>query len=154
MKIFVRSFPFVASYRKKTKDIIRGRRYYEKRRNYKKVSFVLWLVLLVSASVLLVPESVLGQEQAQFTVDEVDIRRMEQEYVSEIREYLSRCGYEHAGVTLTWKQDIEGNRVYQVALNHKKMEMLKEEQKQILFTEVKDLAFSVTGCEFMVKMCN
>ena len=55
---------------------------------------------------------------------------------------------------MTWKQDIEGDSVYQVVLNHKKIEELDQKQKQALFAEVKNRAFHVEGCEFVVKMCN
>lgn len=111
-------------------------------------------VLLTAVLVLImggfISKTVLSHDE-QLIVDENGLRMMEQEYVKEIRSYLSKQGFENSGVNLTCITEENGNRTYQVELNHKRISKLNEEEKENLFSKVRGKAFDVSGCYFKVK---
>ncbi len=131
------------------------REYRERRlsdRVAKDAAFVLFSVMLVLGLALFISETVMSQTEGNISVDEKHIQVLEQEYVSEIREYLDAAGYRNSGVTLTKVVDTDGSRSYSVALHHKGLHKLELAEQEALFQEVKDLAFQVAGCNFQVTL--
>ena len=77
---------------------------------------------------------------------------LEEEYVEEIKNLLNELGYENSGVNLTMVADGQGNRSYQVKLHHKRISRLSEEEQEVLFKTIEDMAFQVMGCEFKISL--
>ena len=131
------------------------REYRERRlsdRVAKDAAFVLFSVMLVLCLALFISETVISQTEGNITVDEKHIQVLEQEYVSEIREYLDAAGYRNSGVTLTKVVDTDGSRSYSVTLHHKGLHKLEQAEQEALFQKVEDLAFQVAGCDFQVEL--
>lgn len=118
----------------------------------KNVVVVLVTMLLVFGLAMFVSGTVLSQSEEQFTVDEASLRLLEQEYVNDIRDYLEAQGFQNSGVTLTWVTREDGSRSYEVSLYHKGIGALSQEEQEILFASVKELAFQVAGCNFQVNL--
>lgn len=116
---------------------------------YKKLWFVLFTMVLVLVFVLLISGRAMSQEK-QVVADREGLQKLEQEYIREIRDYLAEKGYANSGVNLTCVTEADGDRNYQVAIYHKRIEKLDEIQKKELFEEIEELAFCVSGCDFQI----
>lgn len=113
---------------------------------------ILMTVLVVIGLAFFVSGTVLSQTEEAFIKDEATLRVLEKEYVSAVREYLEKQGFEDSGVTLTWITQEDGSRCYEILLHHRKMNTLDLTEREELFTEVRKLAFEVAGCNFRVNL--
>lgn len=113
---------------------------------------ILFTVLLVLGLALFVSGTVWSGNEEDLLADEESLRALEQEYVSQIRDYLEEQGFKNSGVTLTWIMEEDGSRSYEVVLYHKAIGKLSQEKRELLFAAVKKLAFQVVGCNFQVNL--
>ncbi len=77
-----------------------------------------------------------------------DYRRMEQEYVQQVRTFLADSGYGNSGVMLTHVTDGEGSRTYTVTIHHERLQSLSFIEKQEIGKAILALAFKVPDCAF------
>ena len=118
----------------------------------KNITFIAATIILVLCSAFFITKTVQGQSDTDVLEKEGYYQALEQEYVSEIREYLNEQGFLNSGVTLTRVVDEQGSRDYQVTLHHKYLEMLSEEERQAIFEEIEGMAFGADGCIFQIKL--
>lgn len=127
------------------------------RRNHreKMIKEVLFVIFTFAVSMIIaffVRGTVVSQADGNITVDEKSFPLLEEEYVEEIKALLNELGYENSGVNLTMVTDGEGTRSYQVKLHHKRISRLSEEEKEMLFATIEDMAFQVVGCRFEISL--
>ena len=118
----------------------------------KNITFIAATIMLVLISAFFITKTVQGQADDDAVVSEKYYQALEQEYVSEIRAYLNEQGFLNSGVTLTRVVDEQGSRDYQVILHHKYLEKLTVEEREVLFEEIKSMAFEDTGCIFQINL--
>lgn len=113
---------------------------------------VLFTILLVLGGAVFISETAISQKEGGVIVDEAELRTLEREYISEIRDYLEQQGFADSGVSLTWVMEEDGSRSYDVVLHHKGIGKLTSAEREELFQRVETLAFQVSGCNFQVKL--
>ncbi len=118
----------------------------------KELLFVVFTFVISLVIAFFVCETVVSQSDGKVTVDEESFPLLEETYVEEIKEFLKELGYENSGVNLTMVTDGEGNRSYQVKLHHKRISSLSEEEREMLFATIEDMAFQVAGCGFEISL--
>lgn len=118
----------------------------------KDMVFVLFTVALILCIAFFVDATVVSQADDKVTVDEEYYRVLEEEYVNNVRCFLTQQGFENSGVNLTMVADAEGNRNYSLQLHHKRIARLTAAQQEELLESVKTMAFQVVGCDFEVSI--
>lgn len=73
---------------------------------------------------------------------------MEMEYLKETREILNDAGYANSGVNLTKIIDEEGRRTYTVRIHNRRIDALKDTEKEELMNKLKSVCFADGQCEF------
>ena len=76
---------------------------------------------------------------------------VENEYLEEIKQILSIKGYKNAGITLTYRTDMEGNIKYTVTLYHERISHMKEQEFLLLQTRIQDTAEDMFLGEIILK---
>jgi hypothetical protein len=114
----------------------------------KKIMTVGITFILVIISALCISGTVISQEKGKSRVKEQYYRQIEQEYIKEMRAFLTECGYKNSGVTMTYILAENGSRQYTVTIHHKKISALDEVHKQQLKQECKSVIFPVEDCSF------
>ncbi len=72
-------------------------------------------------------------------------------YGSRIRTYLAEEGFENAGLNITFTTDKECDaRNYTVRIHHGRFRFMGEEEKNILETDIREMAFDDDDCGFEV----
>ena len=107
-----------------------------------KKRFVWFTVLLVLITVFCTTGTVMGMEKGNVKVDEKFYRQMEQDYVSQVREYLNDEGYNNSGVALTKVYYEDGDREYTLNVHHKRIEKLTSAEREQLRQQL--LNFAIT----------
>ncbi len=125
-----------------------------KEKMIKDMVFAIFTIILVLGIAFFVSETVVSQADGKVTVDEEYYQILEENYVEEIRNYLTESGYENSGINLTVVADEKGNREYCVELHHKRISRLSEEQQNVLLIEIEEMGFQVMGCEFVAYVIN
>lgn len=115
-----------------------------------KKRFVLITVLLVLITVFCTTGTVMGMEKGNVKIDGKFYKKMEQDYVLQVREYLDDEGYNNSGVALTKVLYEGGNREYTLNIHHKRIEKLTGVEKEQLRQELMD--FAITGEQNVVGM--
>lgn len=118
----------------------------------KEILFVLFTLVLILCIAFFIDGTVVSQANDKVTVDEEYYQVLEEEYVKEVRSFLTQQGFENSGINLTMVADTEGNRNYCMQLHHKRMERLTKAQQEELLESVKAMSFKVAGCSFEVKL--
>lgn len=83
--------------------------------------------------------------------EEKHYREMEADYISRMKSLLTEEGYENSGITMTWVEDEEGERIYTVTIHHGRIDKLSETEKGILIEECESVEFPDKGCGFFHK---
>ena len=104
--------------------------------------FVWFTVLLVLITVFCTTGTVMGMEKENVKVDAKFYRQMEQDYVSQVREYLNDEGYNNSGVALTKVYYEDGDREYTLNVHHKRIEKLTSAEREQLRQQL--LNFAIT----------
>lgn len=73
---------------------------------------------------------------------------MEAEYLKETKEILSEAGYKNSGVNMTKIIDEEGMRTYTVRIHNRRIDALKDAEKEELMNELRSVCFADGQCEF------
>ena len=107
-----------------------------------KKRFVWFTVLLVLITVFCTTGTVMGMEKENVKVDAKFYRQMEQDYVSQVREYLNDEGYNNSGVALTKVYYEDGDREYTLNVHHKRIEKLTSAEREQLRQQL--LNFAIT----------
>lgn len=76
---------------------------------------------------------------------------LEQECLQEVKHILLEKGCKNAGVTLTYVEDTEGNRVYTVCVHHEKLEKMKMDDYSLLQERIKDSVRDILFAEVSFK---
>jgi len=118
----------------------------------KNIVFIMITILFVLISAFFVVGTVQSQSAGKLSVNEEYYLELEREYVREIREYLGAKGFENSGVTLTRVVDEYGNRIYDITLHHRYLNQLDLDEREDLFREIEEMAFSVVNGCFRVKL--
>ena len=118
----------------------------------KNITFIAATFILILISAFFMTKTVRGQVDHELAACEKYYQVLEQEYVSEIRAYLNEQGFENSGVTLTRIIDEQGIREYQITLHHRYLEKLSTEDRDAIFTAIKNMAFENTGCIFQINL--
>ena len=95
--------------------------------------------------------SVRSQSSDEITVDDASYRRMEKEYLGEVKRLLGAEGFKNSGVTLTKEYKEDGTRDYQLLIHHKGIRRLSEPERQALQEKLSGISFPVPGCRFFHK---
>ena len=122
------------------------------RTSAKNISFIVTTVFLVLCSAFFITKTVQGQAKVDLAAQERYYVTLEQEYVSDVRAYLNEQGFTNSGVALTRVVDAQGTREYQVVLHHRNLEKMSDCELQIVFEEIKGLAFQEEGCSFQINL--
>lgn len=94
--------------------------------------FGLLTVLLISITVFCTTMTVKGQEKNSIRADEQEYRKLEQDYMKNIRGYLKGKGFENSGIALTKVIEEDGSRAYTLQIHHKRIQGLSAPEKEDL----------------------
>lgn len=114
----------------------------------KTVSFIGITVLLILTTAFCVAGTVQSQSSRDIQQAEAFYRELEDDYVEEIRAYLTEAGYVNSGIMLTRVVFEDGRREYQLAVHNGRFARLTEEETEALATALEEKAFSKDGCSF------
>ena len=102
----------------------------------RKHRFVIITIILSGIIIFCTTQTVLAQSKSNITMDAKQYRKMEQDYVRKVRDYLNEEGYENSGVTLTKVMENDTSKSYTLKIHHKRMEYLDTSQKEQLVSEL------------------
>ena len=117
----------------------------------KEAAFIMVTLLMILSLWFFIPEKVMSQNIDTVTVDEEAFIELEGNYLSQIKAYLEKEGFQNSGVALTRVVEEDGSRSYEITLHHKKLDKLSRDELETLKENIKELAFGVSGCEFQIK---
>ena len=100
-------------------------------------------VLLVLIITFFTTGTVMGMEKGNVKVDEKYYRQLEQEYVRQVRTYLSDAGYDNSGVALTKVLYEDGSREYTLNIHHRRIERLTYTEQERLKEELVGFAMAI-----------
>lgn len=106
----------------------------------KNKAFGLLTVLLISITVFCTTMTVMGQEKNNGKTEEQEYRKLERDYVKEIRGYLNEQGFENSGIALTRVLEADGSRAYTLQVHHKGISSLAAPEKEELRESLKNLS--------------
>lgn len=112
--------------------------------------FGLITIVLILVIAFCTTGTVMGMERGRVTVDEKFYKKMEQDYVMQVREYLNEEGYNNSGVTLTKVFFEDGSREYTLNIHHKRIEKLTDVQREKLKQQL--TRFALAGEENEIGM--
>lgn len=105
-----------------------------------KKGFGVITVLLVLVIAFFTTGTVMGMEKGSVKVDEKYYRQIEQEYVCQVRAYLSDVGYDNSGIALTKVFYEDGSREYTLNIHHKRIDKLTSVEQEQLKNELTGFA--------------
>ena len=117
----------------------------------KEAVFVMVTVLIILSLWFFISEKVMSQNNGTVTVDEEAFLELEGNYLSQVKSYMEKEGFQNSGVALTRVVEEDGSRSYEITLHHKKLNKLGREEQEALKENIEELAFGVSGCEFQIK---
>ncbi len=100
---------------------------------------VLMIIMMMAAVIVIcfcVTGTVYSKEKHSRKEQEQYYRSVEASYLSAVREWLGRNGYENSGVTMTKVIEEDGNREYTLSIHHRKISNLEEGEQIILKEEL------------------
>lgn len=116
--------------------------------------FLLVTTALVMVIALSITGTVMSHDGRDLKIQEKYYKEMEQEYVQQIRWFLTDSGYENSGVMLTHVVNEDGSREYTVTIHNEKITALSEKEKEALGESVLKLAFDAPDCNFCQEFLN
>ena len=113
------------------------------------------MVLLLTAVVVLVLGIGMTVKAASskeiIKISKGQYRKMEEEYVEEVRDILLEKGCKNAGVTLTYVTDAEENRSYKVTVHHPRLEQMGTQELGLLEARLQECAEIMLFAEVELK---
>ena len=82
----------------------------------------------------------MGMENGKERMDESGYKQVEKEYVTQVKSYLQKEGYENSGVILTKVIYEDGSREYTLSVHHKRILKLSEFERESLCEALKNCA--------------
>lgn len=120
----------------------------------KGVGFMIITVFLVGLIAFFVSATVMSRTQGGTVLKETCYYELEQDYLRSVREYLAEQGYESCGINLTHVSDDQGNRAYEIMVNHRRLGRLSEAETAALLEQIENMGFQMDGCSFTAKAQN
>lgn len=114
----------------------------------KTVSFIGITVLLILTTAFCVAGTVQSQSSRDIQQAEAFYQELEDDYVEEIRAYLTEAGYVNSGIMLTRTVFEDGRREYQLTVHNGRFSGLTGEEAEVLAEVLEEKAFSKDGCSF------
>lgn len=109
------------------------------REGTKRVMMTISALVLVGITAFCISGTVHSREKMEYREREKYYRELEAEYVKEIRFFLNEEGYSNSGVTMTKVIDEEENRSYTVAIHHRGIGNLQQEEQEQLQKELSQI---------------
>lgn len=122
--------------------------------NMKKYGFVIFTAILLLITTFGAAGTVMGKDSGRLEVQNSYYHDMEKEYVKETRACLKELGYENAGVSMTMVTNQDGSHKYTVSIHHKSINRMKEQDKQSLLNQLKQIKFPEKNCNISHKFLN
>lgn len=114
----------------------------------KTVCFVGATILLIFTTAFCVAGTVQSQSSKKMKLHESYYQQLEQEYVEEMREYLTDEGFINCGIMLTRTVCEDGSRQYQVTIHNSRFDRLTVAEKAVLQKDLEERAFAEENCFF------
>lgn len=106
------------------------------REGTKRAIMAISALVLIGITTLCISGTVHSSEKVERREREKYYRELEAEYVKNVRFFLNEEGYSNSGVTMTKVIDEEENRSYTVAIHHRGIENLQQEEQEQLQAEL------------------
>lgn len=106
------------------------------------------LFLLISVLGFFTVKTIELRAQSRQQAERKLYHEMEAEYLKETKEILSEAGYKNSGVNMTKIIDEEGRRTYTVRIHNRRIDALKDAEKEELMNELRSVCFADGQCEF------
>lgn len=101
-----------------------------------KKGFALLTMVLILVIAFCTTGTVMGMENGKERMDESGYKQVEKEYVTQVKSYLQKEGYENSGVVLTKVIYEDGSREYTLNVHHKRITKLSETEQEFLRSEL------------------
>lgn len=115
------------------------------------------IVSYMAGTVLLVLIAALFAGCTAMSRTDIGTRELEEYYLTkeqaltkDVRELLAVKGYENSGVMVTRVIEDDGNRLYTIAVHHKRIDLLDDKERQMLLSQVENLVFDDEACSFFI----
>lgn len=109
------------------------------REGTKRAIMAISALVLIGITTLCISGTVHSSEKVERREREKYYRELEAEYVKNVRFFLNEEGYSNSGVTMTKVTDEEENRSYTVAIHHRGIENLQQEEQEQLQAELSQI---------------
>ena len=109
------------------------------REGTKRAIMAISALVLIGITTLCISGTVHSSEKVERREREKYYRELEAEYVKNVRFFLNEEGYSNSGVTMTKVIDEEENRSYTVAIHHRGIENLQQEEQEQLQAELSQI---------------
>jgi len=97
--------------------------------NVKRIMYIIFTIIIIVVSTGLISIKAYSMEKdSQEKAMKAYCLSIEKQYIKDTRERLNELGYYNAGVMLLSHHDNEGNKVYTLTINHRKLEGLTPEE--------------------------
>lgn len=113
------------------------------------IGFVTVTVLLVFVTAFSITGVAKCQSREDMEIAESYYQQLEQEYVKEMREYLTAQGFLNSGVMLTRTVYEDGSRECHISIHNGRFDRLTEAQKADLILALSEKAFKEENCSFV-----
>ena len=110
--------------------------------------FLTMLILLMSVIGFFTAKTIEIRAESRQQAERKLYHEMEMEYLKETEKILSEAGYANSGVNLTKIIDGEGRRTYTVKIHNRRINALKDTEKEELMDELRSVCFADGQCEF------
>lgn len=117
----------------------------------KMIRTTIFTALLILIAAFGISGTVLSQKDGMSKEMQEYYRTVEQEYVKELRTYLTQQGYSDSGVTMNRIINEDGSRDYIVTIHHRRIAGLEDTEKEALLASCKEITFPVEDCGFYHK---
>lgn len=110
--------------------------------------FLTLLFLLICVPGFFTVKTIELRAQSRQQAERKLYHEMETEYLKGTKEILSEAGYKNSGVNMTKIIDEEGRRTYTVRIHNRRIDALKDAEKEELMNELRSVCFADGQCEF------
>lgn len=109
---------------------------------------ILFSFLLILVIAFCISGTVVSQNGHSREVEEKYYDELEEQYLMELKSYLTEAGYRNSGVTMTTVIEESGDRSYTVTIHHKLIDRLSKAEKEELAFACGEIMFADEECKF------
>ena len=115
----------------------------------KKIAILVTAIVVLVCGIGMTVKAASSNENGKISKEQY--RKMEEEYMEEVREILLEKGCKNAGITLTYVSDTEENRNYTVTVHHARLEKMDAQRLGVLEARLQESGTAILLAEVEVK---